>query len=122
MTATGKRYTGIETLGIVSASNEAGCLLSEAENGRRDEYLGRDLVGYDTHQVRGRFGDVSNPLLSMVNPFAVANVARETVVALGAKYLQFHVIFGVRESGGRRFGVSFSTAGSGWDRAGAGGA
>ena len=100
MTATGKRYRGIETFGIVSASNEAGRLLSEAENDRRDEHLLRDLVGYETHQVRGRFGDVSNPLLSMVNPFAVVNVARETVVALGAKYHQFHVIFGVREGGG----------------------
>ena len=107
MIATSKRYTGIETLGIVSASNEAGCLLSEAENDRRDEYLRRDLVGYETHQVWGRFGEVSSPFLSMVNPFAVANVARETVVALGAKYHQFYVIFGVREGGGEDLALRF---------------
>ena len=41
----------IETIGIVSASNEAGRQLSEAENDRRDENLRRDLAGYCSHQV-----------------------------------------------------------------------
>ena len=92
--------SGIETIGIVSASNEAGRQLSEAENARRDEDLRRDLADCESSQSRGRYGDVGKPLLSMVNPFTVVNMTRETVVALGAKYHQFHVVFGTREGAG----------------------
>lgn len=89
-----------ETIGVVSASHEAGRQLTEAENDRRDEALGRDLAGYRWHQVQGWYGRVDKPLLSMVNPFVVFNVARQTLVTLGAKYHQFHVIFGARRAGG----------------------
>ena len=92
-----KGYPRVQTVGIVSASNEAGRQLSNAENDRRDEALRRDLTGYLWHQVRDRFGRVDKPMLSMVNPFVVADVIKEAVVALGAKYRQFHVIFGARE-------------------------
>ena len=107
MTAQGIGYPRVETLGIVSASNEAGRQLSQAENDRRDEHLRRDLAGYEMHQARGRFGNVDKPLLSMVNPFIVVNVAKETVVALGAKYHQFHVICGIWEGGDKDLAFRF---------------
>ena len=97
MIALHKGYMEAETIGIVSASNEAGRQLSKVENDGRDEALRRDFTGYRLHQVCGRYGRVVNPLLSMVNPFVVYNVARQAVVVLGAKYHQFHVIFGIRE-------------------------
>lgn len=102
-----KRNSGIETIGIVSASNEAGRQLPEPENDRRDEALRRDLAGCGPSQVRGRFGNVDKPLLSMVNPFIVVNMARKNVVALGAKYHQFHVIFGAHEGGGEDLAMRF---------------
>ena len=43
----------------------------------------------------------------MVNPFTVVNIARRTVVALGVKYHQFHVIFGVREGEGEDLALRF---------------
>ena len=104
----------VETIGIVSASNEAGRQLPERENDRRDEALRRDLVGYGPSQVRGRFGKVDKPFLCMVNPFVVVNVAKKTVVALGAKYHQSHVIFGAREGEGEGLAMRFELVEADW--------
>ena len=104
----------IKAVGILSASNEAGRTLSNSENNRRDEALRRDLAGYRLRQVQGRFGCVDNPLLSMVNPFLVANIEREIVVALGAKYHQFHVIFTEREGAGEGFAMRLELLEADW--------
>ena len=104
----------IKGVGILSASNEAGRTLSTSENNRRDEALRRDLAGYGLRQVQGRFGRVDKPFLSMVNPFLVANVERETVIALGVTYHQFHVIFGEREGKGEDVAMRFELLDADW--------
>ena len=105
----------IKTLGILSASNNAGLTLSASQNDRRDEALRLDLAGYRLRQVRGDFGRVDEPLLSLVNPFVVANVAREIVVTLGAKYHQFHVIYGQEEGEGKDWAMRFELVGADWE-------
>lgn len=105
----------IKTLGILSASNNAGLTLSASENDRRDEALRLDLAGYRLLQVRGDFGCVDKPFLSLVNPFVVANIARETVVTLGAKYHQFHTIYGEKEGEGEDLAVRFELVEADWE-------
>ena len=102
----------IHTVGIVAATNPGDQRLTAAEHNVRSKALREDLVGYGKRQIKGTHE-------GMEHPFIVANLERERLLNLGAKYRQAHLIFGQRAGKGESLGMRFQWLGAQNGRAGA---
>lgn len=103
----------IETVGILSAANPRGASLPAEENIGRNRALRNALATYGVTQIKGSFD-------AFLNPYIVANIARELLLSLGARFEQERVIFGQRHNKDDNTGMLFTLLATGVEEGSAG--